>query len=411
VSSDQQNCAVNGPARKRRAHLPGTVGRYLGAFLCASAVFPCAFTAVQAADYRTEARVRAGANYDSNRRLGGAQGEVTKFVLSPRWTNRWTDERMVLDLDANADIIQSEDDDVENDRVDFGTSLDLEYRFPTSILDFGLSADRRSLLDAQFADAGVADVDGRQLSYGGNAGWSKQLSESIRLIIQANIQNQQFNVPDSTANNIFGLFQDNLSYGANIGIDRNLSRRLTVGVFVSGQRQEVDNPFFGNTNTGSAYVSTNYQASQYVELSGQVGLVHVDNNFVQTTSWTASGDVNYNFERWSARVNLNRNFQPSANGTSRRALGTSFTGGYEFSSRLKVDATASFRRSLLLGLQQRNDRQIGAGASLDWRFATNLSLRARYNFRNQELAGNDPQSAHIVGLSLEAFYPPQGLGD
>lgn len=363
-----------------------------------------------AQDYRTQIQLNSSFNYDENRRLGGQPGlptEAARIIINPVWTNRIASERYEIDAIGGVSVTESFDDDVERDRIDYDTQFQLAYRYPTSQITAGAAFTKRSQFDAQFADAGVLGEDAITRSYQGNLGFSQQLSETWSLDLNGSVQQQ-----DNTGLLLNSFF----SYNASIGANKLLSPKWTIGLFASGQRQETEDtsigPQFGNSTSGSVFVQSTYRVAEYWTVTGQAGVIQVDNIFANTTSWQASAGLEYDYQRWTISAEAERGFFPSGNGTFRRTTGGDLSAIYAFTSRMSVNFGGLYRNSEVFGFIQGEDRQIQASAGFRWRIVTNVALNIQYQYRDQRLAFNGQDaSGNAVSVALEFFYPQYGLNE
>ncbi|MEM9878134.1 MAG: hypothetical protein AAF862_02540 [Pseudomonadota bacterium] len=362
----------------------------------------------QALDYRTAIQVNAGADYDSNRFLGlSDNAEVTRFVLSPTWTQRWLDSVTQIDFRNSASIFQSLDDDVEQDRVDFNSELSYDRRLPTGQWGLAGNIRRRNLLDAQREDAGVDGTDSLIWTYGASGQWSKSLSQLTSINASAGVS---FIDPSDVEEGAIapGLRTRSTNYSANLGLNRLLSTRWTVGVLATARRQNPDTDFFGGTTSGNLSLTTRYQFTEYWSVNGRVGAIYIDSDFVSRTAISGGAGLSYDFERLRVRLNAARDFQPSINGTLRDTLSGSMEVNYDVTKRVTVSAGGRYRESSLEGAADQDLTLYSLFSSANWRFAKNLELNLRYTFSDQELRQTSG-SSHRVGISLTFSYPPQGL--
>lgn len=361
----------------------------------------------QAADYRSQIELGTSFLFDDNRLLQReGKAAASRVLISPVWTNRLVDERYTLDAVTGVDAIRSFNDSVENDRFDYRGNMNFTYRYPVSTLRVSGGFNRVSQLDAQFQDGGVLGQDNVQRRYNGSIGWETQLTEVTSLSLDAGIQNQRFSGI---------LLQNFLSFDGSIGLNRALSERWSAGVFVSGQHQKTQNPLFGDTTTGSVFLSTQYSLSEVFTLSGQAGVITIDNDQNSTTDWTAQLGLTYANKGWTLDVNVGRDFAPGGNGTVRDSYSGDVSARYDFTSRLQISAAATYRESEIFGLAGQ-DTQLSATTSLRWRILTNLNMDVTYTFRDQELnnifaGGLIDATANTLQVRLRYFYPSNGLGD
>lgn len=372
---------------------------------CFLAVAPGA--SVHAADYRSQIELGTSFLFDDNRRLASEDKQsASRVLIAPVWTNRLVDERYTFDVVGALTAVQSFDDDVEQDRIDYRGGLDFTYRYPVSTLKISGNFARQSQLDAQFEDSGVLGFDNTQKRYSGSIGWETQLSEVTSLSIDTGIQNQRFSGR---------LLQNFLSYTASLGLNRVLSERWSGGAFVSGQHQQTENLLFGDTTTGSAFLSSNYSLSEALTLSAQAGVITIHNDFDSTTDWTAEFGATYNNKGWTIDVSARRDFLPGGNGTVRDGKAAVASFQYQFSSRLSVRANGQYRESEIFASEGR-DKQISAGASMRWQITENLNMDATYTFRDQELnsffvGATRNATTNAVQIRLRYVYPPNGLSE
>lgn len=359
----------------------------------------------KAADYRSQIELGTAFLFDDNRLLQReGKNAASRVLISPVWTNRLVDERYTLDAVAGVDAIRSFNDSVERDRFDYRGNMNFTYRYPVSTLRVSGSFNRVSQLDAQFQDGGVLGQDNIQRSYNGSIGWEQQLSEVTSLSIDAGIQNQRFSGV---------LLQNFLSFNGSIGLNRALSTRWSAGLFVSGQHQKAENAFFGDTTTGSVFFSTQYSVSEFFTLTGQAGVITIDNEQSSNTDWTAQLGLTYANNGWTLDVNASRDFAPGGNGTVRDSYSGDVSARYDFNSRLQVSASGTYRESEIFGLDGQ-DTQLSASTSVRWRILPNLNMDVTYTFRDQELnnffaGGFIDATANTVQLRLRYFYPSSGL--
>ncbi len=356
-----------------------------------------------ATDYTYLVTLSSKTDYTDNRTLrSNTKAPVTKQIISPGLSNRFASSRYKVDISGTADIVQSFNDDVEDDRVDYRSYLSAEYRFPLSVVNAKADFSQRSQFDSQFEDTGVNAVDGRRTDLSGYFSWTRRLSNHRHAALQAGVQRSTFSEDE---------LNDFLSYDAQASLSQDFSKKLKVIVTVGARKIEPKSADIPDTQTAFSVASSEFRVLEHLTFNAKAGAIYIDNNLAEETDWTGEVGITYDNSAVQFNVSAARDFSPSGTGALREENQVKARLAYNATSRFGLGVEGGYRKSENFG-SDRSDEQIYASPYLRWALTEKLETRVSYRWRRQELASdNNTANSNSVLFRLDYRFPRNSLDD
>jgi hypothetical protein len=351
-----------------------------------------------AAEWAVEPQVYADADTQSNRTLhegtpasqslaGGldlnivGQDESTRFaLLNHYYVRRFSD-----------DVVPNSDD------ASFNANLQLSQE--RGQVQFGAVYADESTLTTELATSGVIHADAARITRGGNAGWTRQLSDSRQFQLSGNYEQV-----DYTGGYVGQLNAYN--YGGVSAVETfTYSPRLAFSVNASGSALKSETQ--SESREYGVGVGMNFAWSENLTVSLEVDASRRDLDGTSSTGGTGNFSLQHTGERHEFSINYGQSLQPFATGvlTERETAEVRYV--QYIDSRLRSVSRVGFERNEDAGFgttfDSRNYRYLDT--ELRWQFQENWysSVTAGY------ATATDLGATESVGgwsLALRAVWTP-----
>ena len=117
-----------------------------------------------------------------------------QFLTTPTLTTRYEEERYRINISANASLVRSTDETVEEDTIRYGSDVDGEYDLEMGVISAAFSVDLESIQNTEFDDTGLladsADVTSTKSKL--TLGFSQELNDTWQLNLDESFDMQSF---------------------------------------------------------------------------------------------------------------------------------------------------------------------------------------------------------------------------
>ena len=318
-----------------------------------------------------------------------------QLLLRPSLTNRYEGGRYRIDLDANATLVRSTDQSVEEDTVRYGFDAGGEYDRDTGTISVALSLNLDSVQNTEFDDTGLladsSDVTRTDSSL--KLSLDQELNDKWRLNFSDDLEMVSFSG---------GNFTDSTNNSARLDLSYEYGDTLTLKPGIGYDRFD---PEGGKpSNTYRLNMGGDYALSDISSVGLTLGGLLTDGEL----GWSAATDYNRAFENFSINADASRDVSPSSAGVLRESTSLGFGLTYRYSETTSAGFASSWRSSTVNNASNAGDTiQVELSPWVNWELSEDWSARLTYRGRMQKQPSAGTARSNSISIVFNYSLPIQ----
>lgn len=339
---------------------------------------------VQASPIQHSLTVSATAEHDSNPALSSTnEVSVNRVIIIPSYTLTRVKANTELSINAKVSVERSDDEDLSIDRDDPSASLDWIHYNPRGSFNLGVSYAESSTRASELEDTGlVTTADATREKTTAKVGWKRELDEVNTLNLNLAYDDVSYSV---------GSFTDYTNTDISARLNHKLDETRTLFGSLSADYYEPDD----NSPDAEQYnlsFGLETQHSELLSSAFEAGANYNENT--SDTGWTASADVAYNEERYSATAGYARSSSASGSSGFSESDAINLGGSYLIDDYTSIGASLNWRDNRTVDNQSTVIKLYA-----DRELSEDLSLNAAWQHKETETIASDAD-ADVFSITL-----------